>query len=61
MDFYVPAARYIGAEQIRRELDDLSFKFLNEEGYKSTKFKMDNYLASKTYDFNASFKEISEL
>ena len=61
MKFYVPMARYFGIEQMRRELEDLSFKYLNEEAYRETKLIIDEYVAKRTYDFHVCIKKIEEL
>ena len=48
LQFYVPLARYIGAEQLRRQLEDLSFKYLHPEEYTKIKAQVSDY-SSKVY------------
>lgn len=43
MQFYAPLARYIGAERMRRALEDLSFRYLHPSEYLDTKEIIDNY------------------
>lgn len=57
MQFYVPLARYIGAEKIRRELEDLSFQYLNSKGYYETKLAIAEFVADKRVDLNIMFQE----
>lgn len=59
MDFYVPAARYIGTEKFRRRLEDLSFKNLNPDEYEETLLKIDAYVESRKNDLEATKEAIA--
>ena len=56
MKFYVPLARYIGAEKLRRELEDLSFQYLDKENYLETKRQIENFKNQKKENLNTMFK-----
>ena len=58
MQFYAPLARYIGAESLRRELEDLSFSYLHPHEYYETKLKTNDYLRKTRIDTNQMMIEI---
>ena len=43
LEFYSRLARYIGAEKIRRTLEDMSFKFLHPKEYEETERRIRDY------------------
>ena len=58
MQFYVPWARYIGAEKVRRELEDKSFYYLDKKAYLETELKINEYIARVSADLNAIINRI---
>ncbi len=61
MQFYVPLARYIGAERLRRQLEDLSFHYLNPEAYIETKEKVKTFVDKKREIINEMIFDIHRL
>ncbi len=61
MQFYAPLARYIGAEVLRRKLEDLSFKFLNPEGYVETSKIISDYSNQTQLSTNQMMIDIHRL
>ena len=61
MQFYVPLARYIGAEKLRRELEDLSFQHLSPQDYIEIKKQMNEYINLRKIDLNNMFLGIAYL
>lgn len=61
LEFYVPLARYIGAEKLRRELEDLSFQYLDKENYIKTKNEITQFVNSRRENLNTMFKEFYKL
>ena len=60
MQFYAPLARYIGAERLRRNLEDMSFRYLNPEEYFATKRKISEYSSAVATNTNDMMLKIYE-
>ena len=61
LQFYAPLARYIGAEKIRRKLEDLSFQYLDPAAFNDTKAKMTNYINRKSIYIKQMLKSVAEI
>lgn len=61
LQFYVPLARYIGAEKLRRQLEDLAFMYANPQEYLNTRREVSSYVAQKRESLNRMFLEIYEI
>tara|TARA_Y100000590_G_scaffold122775_1_gene140615 strand:+ start:5947 stop:7692 length:1746 start_codon:yes stop_codon:yes gene_type:complete len=61
MEIYAPLADRMGMHRIRDELEDLSFKVLNNKARKLIKERLDEIKEDKTNSFNTISLKISEL
>ena len=61
MQFYAPLARYIGAERLRRILEDFSFKYLHPEEYAQTQRIIYSYLAKVRINVNQMMIDINNI
>lgn len=61
MQFYAPLARYIGAERLRRILEDFSFKYLHPEEYVQTQCIIYSYLAKVRINVNQMMIDINNI
>ena len=61
MEIYAPLADRMGMNRIRDELEDLSFKVLNNEARELIKKRLDEIKENKTISFNSISFEFSDL
>ena len=61
MEIYAPLADRMGMHRIRDELEDLSFKVLNNKGRELIKKRLDEIKEDKVNSFNSISLQISEL
>jgi len=61
MEIYAPLADRMGMNRIRDELEDLSFKVLNNEARELIKRRLDEIKENKTISFNSVSFEFSDL
>jgi len=61
MEIYAPLADRMGMHRIRDELEDLSFKVLNNKARKLIKKRLDEIKEDKTNSFNSISLELSKL
>ena len=61
MEIYAPLADRMGMNRIRDELEDLSFKVLNNEARELIKKRLDEIKENKTISFNSLSFEFSDL
>lgn len=61
MQFYAPLARYIGAENLRRTLEDLSFRYLNPDEYSETKKVISEYSSKMRININQMMIDIHNM
>lgn len=50
LDFYVPIAYYLGSYQIKNELEDLCFRYIDGERFHSLQKELEDYLEVSTSD-----------
>lgn len=61
LEIYVPLAKRIGCYDIKRELEDLSFMYLEPELYKKTEASRDEVLKDNEYWINEMLKKVHRL
>jgi len=61
LDFYVPIAYYLGSYRIKNELEDLCFKYVDNEKYRSLSHELEDYLNDSKEDVLAMIKQVEKL
>ena len=61
MEIFVPLAYYIGAYRIKSELEDISFRYLKPNEYKSLKDKINNFSIENNRCLNEMLINIEEI
>ena len=58
LDFYVPIAYYLGTYRIKNELEDLCFKYINNERYRVLSHELDDYLRDSKLEVSSMLQQV---
>ena len=61
LEFYVPIAYYLGSYQIKNELEDLCFRYVNSEKYFSLKNDLEEYIKDTKPEVESITTKVEEL